>query len=236
MPDLSSLENRLGATFFNKDLLRQALMHRSYLNENPGIGLDHNERLEFLGDAVIELVVTEFLYKNYPNPEGELTNWRAALVNAKILSLLASKIGLGEYLLLSRGEAKDEGRARQYILANAFEAVVGALYLDQGYGGCEAFIGRVVLKELPRILEEESYRDPKSRLQEDAQERFGVTPTYKVHAEWGPDHDKRFRVGVYLGSKMISEGEGASKQEAEEQAARNALAHPQERSSGSTPF
>ena len=192
MADLAQLETILGATFQNKDILQQALVHRSYLNENPSFRLDHNERLEFLGDAVIELVVTEFLYKTYPNPEGELTNWRAALVNAKILSSLAKEIGLEEFLMLSRGEAKDMGRARQYILANAFEAVVGALYLDQGYRASQEFIERVVVKELPRILSDQSYRDPKSRFQEEAQEKAGITPNYRVLAEWGPDHAKRF--------------------------------------------
>lgn len=224
MHDTSLFERTLGITFNDKTLLRQALTHRSYLNEYPGSGLEHNERLEFLGDAVIELVVTEFLYLHYPNPEGELTNWRASLVNAKILSYLAREIGIEEFLLLSRGEAKDTGRARQYILANAFEAVVGAMYLDGGYEPVKAFIERVVVKELPRILEEQSYKDPKSRFQEEAQERAGVTPSYRVLSEWGPDHDKRFRVGVYIGQEAVADGEGASKQEAEEQAAVNGLA------------
>ncbi len=221
--DLSKLEERLGVVFQNKELLRQALVHRSYLNENPSFGLEHNERLEFLGDAVIELVVTEFLYKNYPNPEGELTNWRAALVNAKILSYLAKEAGIEDFLMLSRGEAKDTGRARQYILANAIEAVVGAMYLDSGYGVVGDFIERVVIKELPRILKEHSYKDPKSRFQEEAQERVSATPAYQVMAQWGPDHDKRFRVGVFVAKELIAEGEGASKQEAEEHAAENAL-------------
>ncbi|MDO8557958.1 MAG: ribonuclease III [bacterium] len=223
MLDFSLLEARLGIEFRNKDLLRQALVHRSYLNENPSLGLDHNERLEFLGDAVIELAVTEFLYKNYPNPEGDLTNWRASLVNAKILSYLAREAGIEDFLMLSRGEAKDMGRARQYILANAIEAVVGAMYLDLGYEAAREFIERVVIKELPRILEERSYKDPKSRLQEEAQDRVGATPSYQVVAEWGPDHDKRFRVGVFVGQDLVAEGEGASKQEAEEHAAENAL-------------
>ncbi|MDP3962980.1 MAG: ribonuclease III [bacterium] len=227
MADISQLEEKLGVVFVDKDLLLQALTHRSYLNENPHFRLDHNERLEFLGDAVIELAVTEFLYKKYPNPEGELTNWRASLVNAKLLSRLAQEIGIGEFLLLSRGEAKDTGRARQYILANAFEAVAGALYLDRGYDVAKEFTERVVIKELPTILAEQSYKDPKSRLQEEAQERAGVTPTYRVHAEWGPDHSKRFRVGVYLGKELIAEGEGPSKQEAETEAAKAGLAAKQ---------
>jgi ribonuclease III len=221
--DLSQLESSLGVTFNNKDLLKQALVHRSYLNENPSFGLEHNERLEFLGDAVIELAVTEFLYVNFPNPEGELTNWRASLVNAKILSQLANDLGIESFLLLSRGEAKDTGRARQYILANAFEAVVGAIYLDQGYDVCKEYCDRVIVKELPRILSEKSYKDPKSRFQEEAQERVGVTPTYRVVEEWGPDHDKRFKVAVQIGREVVAEGEGPSKQEAEEHAARNGL-------------
>jgi len=213
----------LEVKFSNAELLRQALTHRSYLNENPKAGLEHNERLEFLGDAVIELVVTEFLYANYQNPEGELTNWRASLVNAKILSQLAFEVGMGDFLLLSRGEAKDTGRARQYILANAFEAVVGAMYLDGSYEPAKRFIERVVIKELPRILSEKSYKDPKSRFQEESQERVGVTPSYRVLEEWGPDHDKRFRVGVFLGKELVAEGEGVSKQEAETSAAENGL-------------
>lgn len=222
--DLSQLEGLLGVTFTNKNLLKQALTHRSYLNESASDASEHNERLEFLGDAVIELVVTEYLYAHYPNPEGDLTNWRAALVNAKILSVIAKDIGIEEHLLLSRGEAKDTGRARQYILANVFEAVVGAMYLDGGYKTAQEFIERAVVKELPRILAERSYKDPKSRFQEEAQERVGATPSYRVLAEWGPDHDKRFRVAVCVGREEVAEGEGASKQEAEEHAAENALA------------
>lgn len=221
---LSKLESRLGVVFKNKDTLKKALVHRSYLNENPGFKLNHNERLEFLGDAVIELVVTEFLYTNYPNPEGELTNWRAALVNAKMLAKIAREVGLEEHLMLSRGEAKDVGRARQYILANAFEAVVGAMYLDRGYKVSQKFINKVVINKLERILKEQRYKDPKSSFQEEAQEKSGVTPTYKVLDEWGPDHDKRFRVGVYIATAQIAVGEGSSKQEAEEQAAKKALA------------
>lgn len=221
--DIAQLEEKLGVTFVQKDLLRQALVHRSYLNENPSFALDHNERLEFLGDAVIELVVTDFLYRTYPNPEGELTNWRASLVNFKLLSQLAREAGLEDHLLLSRGESRDTGRARQVILANAIEAVVGALYLDRGYGEACAFIERLVLKELPKILEEQSFRDPKSRFQEVAQERANKTPAYRVIEEWGPDHQKSFRVGVFVGGELVAEGEGLSKQEAEEQAATKAL-------------
>ena len=223
--DLASLQIILGVNFTNIELLKQALVHRSYLNENPSFTLDHNERLEFLGDAVLELVVTEFLYKTYPNPEGELTNWRASLVNAKMLSELASELKLNDYLHLSRGEAKEDNtKARQYILANAFEAVVGAMYLDQGFTVCETFIGRVLLPKLPYILEHQLYRDPKSSFQEASQEKMGITPTYRVLSESGPDHSKIFTIGVFLQSELIASGNGSSKQEGEEAAARAGLA------------
>lgn len=223
MNNLSELEYKIGISFKNKDLLLQSLTHRSYINENPSWHLDHNERLEFLGDAVLELVVTEYLYNNYPNPEGELTSWRAALVNAVILSKISSKIDLDSYLLLSRGEAKDTGRARQYILANAMEALIGAIYLDKGYESSKEFINKFVLGELPAILEEGAHKDYKSRLQEEAQERVGVTPTYEVLREWGPDHAKNFDVGVYLGSELVGQGIGPSKQDAQQLAAKDAL-------------
>ncbi len=224
MQDLSRLEEGLSVTFNNKDLLRQALTHRSYLNENPGARLQHNERLEFLGDAVIELVVTEVLYGLYPEkPEGELTSFRAALVNAKMLFDVASDLNLNDFLLLSRGEAKDTGRARQYILANAFEAVVGALYLDQGYDAVKAFLNKCLLPRLELVVAERLYKDSKSVFQEEAQERVSITPTYEVLKEWGPDHDKHFIVGIYLGKELVAQGEGQSKQTAQEEAARNAL-------------
>lgn len=169
--------------------------------------------------------MTEYLYKNFPNPEGELTNWRASLVNAKMLSELAKELQLNDYLYLSRGEAKEANtKARQYILANAFEAVVGAMYLDQGYKPCEEFIQRVVLPRLPHILEHELYRDPKSRFQEAAQEKVGITPSYRVLAESGPDHAKIFEIGVFLNNDLVASGHGSSKQEGEEAAARAALA------------
>lgn len=214
---------KLGMQFRNKDLLLTALTHRSYLNENSSWHLDHNERLEFLGDAVLELVVTEYLYKNYPNPEGEMTNWRAALVNATMLARVSTKFDLNDYLLLSRGEAKDMGRARQYILANAVESVIGALYLDQGYEAVRQLITRFILDELPNIFEGKTYRDAKSSLQEEAQERLGVTPTYKVLEEWGPDHAKHFKVGVFLNEESIGSGDGPSKQEAQQSAAEDGL-------------
>ncbi len=223
MKDIKGLEKKLGVKFNNPDSLLQSLTHRSYLNENPDFYLEHNERLEFLGDAVLELVVTEYLYKNYPNPEGELTNWRAALVKAETLSQVADNLQINNYLLLSKGEAKDTGRARQYILANALEAIIGAIYLDQGYEPVKEFISKNIISILPEILETGTYRDSKSVFQEEAQERVGITPTYEVMKEWGPDHAKHFRVGVFLNGELVAEGEGVSKQEAQLEAAKNAL-------------
>ena len=220
---LSKLEKKLGFKFKNKNLLRQAFVHRSYLNEHPNFSLDHNERLEFLGDAVLELVTTGYLYKNYPNPEGELTSWRAALVNSQMLAKIATKLKIDSYLLLSKGEAKDTGRARQYISADTFEALVGAIYLDQGLKQSVKFIEKNLLDELPQILEKKLYRDAKSLFQEKAQDRLGITPTYKVLKEWGPDHVKHFEVGVYLEKELVSRGEGASKHQAQEKAAQEAL-------------
>lgn len=218
--DLSDLEQTLGVTFLNKDTLQQALVHRSYLNEHPDFRLGHNERLEFLGDAVLELVVTEHLYLNYENPEGELTNWRAALVNAEMLAELCQKLEIEPYLHLSRGESKDaNSKARKYILANAFEAIIGAIYLDQGWVGAKKFIDERVLSELGRILKDQLYIDPKSRFQEAAQEHDGVTPSYKVISETGPDHAKEFVVGVFIGKEQIATGVGTSKQEAQVAAA-----------------
>jgi len=222
--NLSQFEDKLLLKFNNQDLLLQALIHRSYLNENPSFRLGHNERLEFLGDAVLELAVTEELYRRFPEkPEGEMTSYRAALVNANMLADVATDLGINDFLLLSRGEAKDVGRARQYILANAFEALVGAIYLDQGYEEAKAFISKVLWSRLDEVLAKELYKDPKSLFQEEAQERVGITPTYEVLREWGPDHDKHFVVGVLLGQELIAEGEGPSKQTAQEEAARNGL-------------
>ena len=224
MPDFSKLEKKLKVKFKNKDLLTQAFIHRSYLNENPKFHLFHNERLEFLGDAVLELVVTEYLFQKYPKKsEGELTHWRAALVNAKILSQIAQDIDFNSFLLLSRGEAKELGKARQYILANTFEAFVGSLYLDQGYEVCQKFIKKHLIKELPKIIETRSFEDAKSLFQEQAQERAGVTPTYQVLKESGPDHAKHFIIGVFLKDELIAQGSGFSKQEAQEKAAKKAL-------------
>lgn len=221
--DIQKLEKNLSFKFKNTDLLVSALTHRSYLNENRSFHLPHNERLEFLGDAVLELVATEFLYQNYPHPEGELTNFRSALVNYRMLSEIAKRLGLEDFLLMSRGEAKDLGRARQVIMANVIEAVIGAVYLDQGYEAAKEFITREVLVELPGIINQGSYMDPKSKLQEIVQEKKGVTPSYNVLSESGPDHNKVFLVGVFLGEEKVGEGEGPSKQEAEVSAAENAL-------------
>ena len=224
MNDISDFEEKLSLKFKNQDLLLQAFTHRSYLNENPSFRVGHNERLEFLGDAVLELVVTEHLYKDYPEKtEGELTNCRAALVNAKMLTQVAEELGFNDFLLLSRGETKELGKARQYILANTFEALIGAMYLDLGYQSVDLFIKKYLLGKLPDIIQKKLYQDAKSRFQEEAQERVGVTPLYSVLKEWGPDHKKKFTVGVFLNKEMVAEGEGYSKQEAEEEAARVAL-------------
>ncbi|OGL82769.1 ribonuclease III [Candidatus Uhrbacteria bacterium RIFCSPLOWO2_01_FULL_53_9] len=222
--DLSNMEKALGVTFQNIDTLRQALVHRSYLNEHTSFPLDHNERLEFLGDAVLELVVTEYLYLNYPNPEGEMTNWRAALVNGQQLANIASKLFVEDFLYMSRGERKDrDSKARRYILANAMEAIIGAMYLDRGWDVAKEFVTRAVLSLLPEILEKKLYIDPKSRFQESAQEHTGITPTYRVHSEEGPDHEKVFTVGVYLEKERVAEGVGTSKQEAQVDAAEKAI-------------
>ena len=224
MSDFKKLEKKLNISFKKKDLLTQAFCHRSYINENPAFKLEHNERLEFLGDAVLELIVTEHLYRVYPEEsEGVLTNWREALVNAKMLAEVAGDLGFNDFLLLSQGEAKETGKARQYILANTFESLIGALYLDRGYKACQDFLQTHLISQLAEIIEKGSFRDAKSLFQEEAQERVGVTPIYKVLREWGPDHAKHFVIGIFLEKEKIAEGEGSSKQEAEEAAARKAL-------------
>lgn len=217
-------ENLIGISFKNKNLLKEAFTHRSYLNENQSWGIAHNERLEFLGDAVLELVVTENLFIEYPqHDEGLLTSVRAALVNYQTLSRLAKEIGMERYILMSKGEAKDNGRARDVILANAFEALLGAIYLDSGYHQSSDFIKKYVLSLTKEIFEKNLFKDAKSLFQEIAQEKFKITPTYNVVDEYGPDHNKIFKVGVFLDNKKISEGEGYSKQEAETEAAKKAL-------------
>lgn len=221
--DLSLLETKINIKFKDRSLLQSAMTHRSYLNENRKWPLPHNERLEFLGDAVLELVTTEYLYRNFPNPEGDLTNLRSALVNYKMLSEIASGIGLENFILLSRGEAKDTGRARQVILANAMESLIGALYLDSGFGVAEKFINEFVISRLKAVLSDGKVLDPKSKFQELTQEKMGVTPHYKVLAEWGPDHNKNFEVAVLVNDKQVATGVGPSKQEAEIAAAENGL-------------
>ncbi|MEA2701909.1 MAG: ribonuclease [Candidatus Parcubacteria bacterium] len=223
MADIRARAEALQLTFNNPDLLEEALTHRSFLNENKDARA-HNERLEFLGDAVLELAVTRFLYDRFPTKsEGDLTAFRAALVNTVSLAESAEAIGLGNHLFLSKGESRDTGRARQIILANAFEALLGALYLDQGYDAADAFIGKHLYPKIDGVVNNRSWQDAKSRYQELAQERRSITPAYRTIAEVGPDHNKRFTVGVFLGDDEVARGEGQSKQEAEQAAARAAL-------------
>lgn len=220
----STFEKKLGVHFSNKTLLKEAFTHRSYINENKECGWPHNERLEFLGDAVLELVVTDYLFAKYPEEtEGELTSYRAALVNTVSISEGANRWGMNEYLLLSKGEAKDMGKARQIILANTFEAVIGAIYLDKGYDAAQDFIAKSLFYKTEDMVRRELWKDAKSRFQEKAQELESITPAYKILGEEGPDHDKKFIVGVFLNEDMIARGEGTSKQEAEQMAAEKAL-------------
>lgn len=221
--NIEDLEKKIKTKFKNIDLLRTAVTHRSYINEHRSHKLDHNERLEFLGDAVLELVVTDYLYLNFPNPEGELTNWRAALVNKDMLSKVSRELGVEGFLQMSRGEAKDTGRAREYLLANAFEAIIGAIYIDRGYDAAKKFIAENILSRLEEVIKSKLYIDPKSNFQEEAQARAGVTPNYRVISESGPDHDKKFIVGVYLEDEEVAQGEGNSKQQAQREAARAGL-------------
>ncbi|MDO8620547.1 MAG: ribonuclease III [bacterium] len=223
-PDFGSFEKHLGITFKDKNLLRTAFTHRSYLNENRKSGMEHNERLEFLGDAVLELIVTEYLFGKYPDRnEGDLTSYRSALVNAVTLAGVAEKLGMNDFLLLSRGETKDTGRARQVILANTIEAFIGALYLDGGYEATKGFVSKHIFKLIDDIVHKKTWLDAKSHFQEKAQEIAGVTPSYETVKADGPDHDKKFTVAVFLGKEKIAEGEGKSKQEAEQQAAKMGL-------------
>ncbi len=222
--DFAEFQKNANLVFKDTGLLRQAFVHRSYINENKQSGLSHNERLEFLGDAVLELVITDYLYKKYTEKaEGELTAYRSALVNADTCAGIAVDLNMGEYLLLSKGESKDMGRARQYILANALEALIGAIYLDQGYDSAKNFIEKNFTPKIENIISAKSFIDSKSLFQEKAQEYDGVTPSYKTIKEAGPDHEKKFTVGVYVGKDLMATGEGESKQEAEQNAARAAL-------------
>lgn len=216
-------KTKLGFEFSNIDLLVTALTHRSYVNEHRKSASQHNERLEFLGDAVLELVVTDFLYSNYSEPEGILTSWRASLVRTESIGEAGDKLGYEPLLRMSRGEKHGTDRARQQILANAFEAVIGAIYLERGYEDAERFIQKHITSKLAAILEAGSWRDPKSHLQEVSQRIDNHTPQYKVLDEVGPDHDKVFTLGVYVGTKLMGQGSGHSKQAAQQQAARAAL-------------
>jgi ribonuclease-3 len=221
---LSEFENKLSQPFTNKKLLEQAFIHRSFINENPRTGLEHNERLEFLGDAILELATTEFLYAHYPNHnEGDLTAYRSALVNAITLGEVATSLNFNDLIKLSKGEAKDTSRARGSILADAYEAFLGALYLDQGYDAVKEFVSKTLLVKTDEVIRKGLYKDPKSFVQEKSQEEVGVTPVYKLIEEMGPDHDKRFKMAIYFDNKYIAEGEGKSKQEAESAAAKAAL-------------
>lgn len=221
---LQDFEKKIGIQFKNKDILQQAFIHRSYINENPRTNLHHNERLEFLGDAILELVVTDFLYHTYPNHnEGDLTAYRSALVNAVTLSEVANSLDFNDLILLSKGEAKDISRARSSILADAYEAFVGAMYLDGGYDITKEFISKTVLTKTEEIIKKGLYKDAKSLVQEKSQEKYGITPAYKILSEEGPDHDKIFTVGIYFADLEVAQGVGKSKQEAETKAAANAL-------------
>jgi len=224
MKDFSEFEKKISVVFTDKHLLKQAFTHRSYLNEHPRTGLSHNERLEFLGDAVLELIVTDYLYEKFPREtEGELTSYRAALVNTTSLSRVAQDLDMNTYLLLSKGEAKDTGKAREYILANTFESVLGAIYLDSGYDIAEKFVQTYLTPYVDDVIKHRLWHDAKSHFQEESQERVGITPVYKVLGESGPDHEKEFTVGVFLKDDLITEGMGRSKQDAEQDAAQKAL-------------
>lgn len=222
--DFNNLEKKIGVEFKNPALLKQAFTHRSYLNENRHLDIGHNERLEFLGDAVLELVTTDFLYQKYPaKNEGDLTSLRSALVNTITISEVASDLGFNDYLMMSRGESKDTGRARQYILANTFESVVGSIYLDSGYEAANKFISAFLLPKIDDIVARGLWIDAKSKLQELVQDKFSMTPAYETVKESGPDHNKTFTVVVNYGKGKKVEGSGKSKQEAEQDAARNVL-------------
>jgi len=226
IPNFEKLAEKIGVIFSDISLLKTACTHRSYLNENKSSSSEHNERLEFLGDAVLELVVTSFLFRKYSKKaEGELTAYRSSIVNAVSLTKVAEHMGLNEYILLSKGEAKDTGRARSIILANAIEAVIGAIYMDQGYNAAANFISSHILNviDIEEIVKNKSWFDAKSRFQERAQEKVGKTPSYKTLKEVGPDHDKQFTLGVFLGDVQVAIGTGPSKQEAEQKAAEKAL-------------
>lgn len=221
---INDFENQIGIEFSNKSLIETVFTHRSYLNEHRSLDIEHNERLEFLGDAVLELCATQYLFSTFPGKaEGEMTNWRSALVKGESLSAEAKRLGMNDLLKTSRGESKNTGKARDLLLANALEALIGAIYLDKGYQAAYKFIEDNVLYKLPEILKQGSYYDSKSKFQEMSQEILGITPTYEMISESGPDHSKVFVMGAYLGDKKVGEGEGPSKQRAQSEAAKNAL-------------
>lgn len=225
-PNFKELEQLIGVEFRDPNLLRQACTHRSYINENKNLGHAHNERLEFLGDAVLELVVTNFLYHKFPQQaEGDLTAYRSALVNTNSLAKVGEVLGINDYLLLSKGESKDNGRARAIIIADTIEAIIGAIYTDQGFGNAANFISRNLLEviDIDEIIAKKLWLDAKSRFQESAQENVGITPSYRTLKETGPDHSKIFTLGVFLGDVQVASGSGPSKQEAEQKAAEKAL-------------
>lgn len=220
----TSFQSKLGLLFNNEKLLKQAFTHRSYINENKGLNLEHNERLEFLGDAVLELVITDFLFREYPEvDEGILTAYRSALVRTESISRAARELGMNELLLLSKGEARDEGKARDYILANTFEAFIGAVYLDMGYDAAKKFIADALFDHIQQVIREGTWKDAKSRFQEYAQETYNTTPRYEVLETKGPDHDKQFTIGVFVDAKLVAQGTGKSKQQAQQEAAQAAL-------------
>ncbi len=222
--NLIPVEESLGVSFKNKRLIEQALTHRSYLNENPNKSLISNERLEFLGDSILSLIVSNYLYKKYPHsPEGDLTNFRSSLVKTKTLAIIAQKLKLGTFLLLSKGEEDGGGRENQGILADTFESITGAIFLDKGIKVTTKFISTHLFPILAEIIETKAFRDYKSLFQENVQAKEKSAPTYKVLEEIGPDHDRIFVVGVYIGKQNVGEGKGRSKQEAEQEAAKYAL-------------
>jgi|AntAceMinimDraft_13_1070369.scaffolds.fasta_scaffold06288_2 ribonuclease-3 len=220
----TSFEQKFNLDFNNKRLLQQAFIHRSYINEQRDSGLEHNERLEFLGDAVLELVVTDFLFKKYPEtPEGKLTSYRSALVRTESISVVARAMGMNDLLMLSKGEARDEGKARDYILANTFEAFVGAVYLDLGYESAKGVIESQLAPNINEIVTDGLWRDAKSYVQEKSQEIYSETPRYELVSSQGPDHDKHFVMSICFGDKKIAEGSGNSKQSAQQSAAQAAI-------------
>jgi ribonuclease-3 len=222
--DFNKLQEVLNTKLENEELFKTAFTHRSYLNEHPNKGYKSNERLEFLGDAVLQLISSEYLFKKYENsPEGDMTNYRSAVVCTNSIGEEAKRLGYGEMLLLSNGEENTGGRSREYILANTFEAVLGALYLEKGLEFCRKFLEKELFYKIEDVIEKEKYKDAKSIFQEKAQEKYGITPTYKIEDSWGPDHEKNFKVGVFLNDNLWAEGQGKSKQKAEQNAAEKAL-------------